>query len=132
MPETITPSLWFDTEAEDAARFYTSVFKDSRIVKLARFGEGAPRPAGMVMGVEFELEGQPLQRDQRRSRVQLRRGGLLPHQLRGPGRRRPLLGAADRRRRGGPVRLAQGPLRPLLAGRAGRPRAGARRPRPRP
>ena len=58
MPETITPSLWFDTEAQDAPRFYTSVFKDSRIVKVARFGEGAPRPAGMVMSVEFELDGQ--------------------------------------------------------------------------
>jgi predicted 3-demethylubiquinone-9 3-methyltransferase (glyoxalase superfamily) len=58
MPEAITPSLWFDTQAEDAARFYTSVFKDSRIVKVARFGEGAPRPAGMVMSVEFELDGQ--------------------------------------------------------------------------
>jgi predicted 3-demethylubiquinone-9 3-methyltransferase (glyoxalase superfamily) len=58
MPDTITPSLWFDTEAEDAARFYASVFKDSRIVKLARFGEGAPRPAGTVMSVEFELDGQ--------------------------------------------------------------------------
>jgi predicted 3-demethylubiquinone-9 3-methyltransferase (glyoxalase superfamily) len=58
MPETITPSLWFDTEAEDAARFYASVFKDSRIVKVARFGEGAPRPAGTVMSVEFELDGQ--------------------------------------------------------------------------
>jgi len=44
MPETITPSLWFDTEAEEAARFYTSVFKDSRIVKVARFGEGARGP----------------------------------------------------------------------------------------
>jgi predicted 3-demethylubiquinone-9 3-methyltransferase (glyoxalase superfamily) len=58
MPETITPSLWFDTEAEDAARFYASVFKDSGIVKVARFGEGPPRPAGMVMSVEFELDGQ--------------------------------------------------------------------------
>jgi predicted 3-demethylubiquinone-9 3-methyltransferase (glyoxalase superfamily) len=58
MPETITPSLWFDTAAEDAARFYTSVFKDSRIVKVARFGEGAPRPADTVMSVEFELDGQ--------------------------------------------------------------------------
>jgi predicted 3-demethylubiquinone-9 3-methyltransferase (glyoxalase superfamily) len=58
MPETITPSLWFDTQAEDAARFYTSVFKNSRIVKTARFGDGAPRPAGMAMAVEFELDGQ--------------------------------------------------------------------------
>ena len=58
MPETITPSLWFDAEAEDAARFYASVFKASGIVQVARFGEGAPRPAGTVMSVEFELDGQ--------------------------------------------------------------------------
>ena len=58
MQQKITPNLWFDTEAEEAAAFYTSVFKDSRIVKVAHFPEGAPRPAGMVMTVEFELQGQ--------------------------------------------------------------------------
>jgi predicted 3-demethylubiquinone-9 3-methyltransferase (glyoxalase superfamily) len=58
MPQKITPNLWFDTEAEEAARFYTSVFKDSRIVNVAHFPEGAPRPPGMVMTVEFELDGQ--------------------------------------------------------------------------
>jgi predicted 3-demethylubiquinone-9 3-methyltransferase (glyoxalase superfamily) len=58
MQQKITPNLWFDTEAEEAARFYTSVFEDSRIVNVAHFPEGAPRPAGMVMTVEFELEGQ--------------------------------------------------------------------------
>jgi predicted 3-demethylubiquinone-9 3-methyltransferase (glyoxalase superfamily) len=55
----ITPNLWFDTEAEEAATFYTSVFKNSRIVNVTRFGEAGPRPAGMVMTVEFELDGQP-------------------------------------------------------------------------
>jgi predicted 3-demethylubiquinone-9 3-methyltransferase (glyoxalase superfamily) len=54
-----TPCLWFDTQGEDAARFYTSVFPNSRIVDTARFGEAGPREAGMVMVVSFELDGQP-------------------------------------------------------------------------
>jgi predicted 3-demethylubiquinone-9 3-methyltransferase (glyoxalase superfamily) len=56
--QRITPNLWFDTEAEEAAEFYTSVFKNSRIVSKAHYPEGAPREAGMVMTVEFELDGQ--------------------------------------------------------------------------
>jgi predicted 3-demethylubiquinone-9 3-methyltransferase (glyoxalase superfamily) len=58
MQQRITPNLWFDTEAEEAAGFYTSVFKNSRIVHVARYTEAGPRPAGMVMTVEFELDGQ--------------------------------------------------------------------------
>jgi predicted 3-demethylubiquinone-9 3-methyltransferase (glyoxalase superfamily) len=58
MPQKITPNLWFDTEAEEAADFYTSVFKNSRIVNVAHYTEAAPRPAGTVMTVEFELDGQ--------------------------------------------------------------------------
>jgi len=54
----IIPNLWFDTEAEEAADFYTSVFKNSRVVGLTHYPEGAPREAGMVMTVEFELDGQ--------------------------------------------------------------------------
>ena len=56
--QKITPCLWFDTEGEDAARFYTSVFPNSRIVEIARYGSAGPRPEGMVMTVEFELDGQ--------------------------------------------------------------------------
>jgi predicted 3-demethylubiquinone-9 3-methyltransferase (glyoxalase superfamily) len=56
--QKITPFLWFDTEGEDAARFYTSLFPNSRIVDIARYGEAGPRPAGDVMTVTFELEGQ--------------------------------------------------------------------------
>jgi predicted 3-demethylubiquinone-9 3-methyltransferase (glyoxalase superfamily) len=56
--QKITPNLWFDTEAEEAATFYTSVFENSRIVAITPFPESAPRPAGMVMTVEFELDGQ--------------------------------------------------------------------------
>jgi predicted 3-demethylubiquinone-9 3-methyltransferase (glyoxalase superfamily) len=55
--QTITPCLWFDTEAEDAASFYTSVFPDSRIVEVQRYGPAGPRREGMVMTVEFELDG---------------------------------------------------------------------------
>jgi predicted 3-demethylubiquinone-9 3-methyltransferase (glyoxalase superfamily) len=58
MPQKIIPNLWFDTEAEEAADFYTSVFKDSRIVNKTHYTEGAPREAGMVMTVEWELNGQ--------------------------------------------------------------------------
>jgi predicted 3-demethylubiquinone-9 3-methyltransferase (glyoxalase superfamily) len=55
----ITPCLWFDTEAEDAARMYTAVFPNSRITSISHYGEGAPRQAGMVMVVAFELDGRP-------------------------------------------------------------------------
>ena len=57
MRQKITPNLWFDTEAEEAADFYTSVFKDARIVNVTRYTEAGPRPAGRVMTVEFELDG---------------------------------------------------------------------------
>jgi predicted 3-demethylubiquinone-9 3-methyltransferase (glyoxalase superfamily) len=57
MPE-ITPFLWFDTEGEEAAKFYTSVFPKSKIVDVTRYGSAGPRPEGMVMTVSFELDGQ--------------------------------------------------------------------------
>ena len=58
MPQKIVTNLWFDTEAEEAAEFYTSMFENSRIVNVSHYPEGAPRAAGMVMTVEFELDGQ--------------------------------------------------------------------------
>jgi predicted 3-demethylubiquinone-9 3-methyltransferase (glyoxalase superfamily) len=60
MPQKITPNLWFDTEAEEAAAFYTSVFENGRIVNVTHYTEAGPREAGMVMTVEFELDGQRL------------------------------------------------------------------------
>ena len=57
MPKII-PSLWFDTESEEAAAFYVSVFPNSRVVGVTHYPEDAPREAGMVMTVEFELDGQ--------------------------------------------------------------------------
>ena len=58
MSDRITPNLWFDTEAEEAAAFYCSIFKNSRIVNVARYTEAGPREAGTVMTVEWELDGQ--------------------------------------------------------------------------
>jgi predicted 3-demethylubiquinone-9 3-methyltransferase (glyoxalase superfamily) len=55
----ITSCLWFDTEGEDAANFYVSVFPNSRIVNVSRYGDAGPRPAGSVMTVDFELDGRP-------------------------------------------------------------------------
>jgi predicted 3-demethylubiquinone-9 3-methyltransferase (glyoxalase superfamily) len=59
MPK-LTPWLWFDTEAEDAAKFYTSVFPNSKIVEVTRYGSAGPRSEGMVMTVSFDLDGQRL------------------------------------------------------------------------
>src|SRR4051812_3415137 len=58
MAHKIVPNLWFDTEAEEAANFYISVFKDSRIVAVSHYTDAGPREAGMVLTVEFELNGQ--------------------------------------------------------------------------
>ena len=56
--QKISPFLWFDTQAEDAANFYCSIFKNSKILKIARYPEGSPGPAGSVMVVNFQVEGQ--------------------------------------------------------------------------
>lgn len=60
--QKITPHLWFDSDAEEAAKFYTSIFKNSRIIHVARYGDAGAevtgRPKGSVMTVDFELEGQ--------------------------------------------------------------------------
>ena len=56
--QKITPCLWFDTEGEEAAKFYTSVFPNSRIVEVTRYGSAGPRAEGLVMTVTFELDGQ--------------------------------------------------------------------------
>ena len=57
MPK-ITPFLWFDNNAEEAAQFYTSIFKNSRMGDVHRYGDGGPGPKGTVMTVSFSLEGQ--------------------------------------------------------------------------
>jgi predicted 3-demethylubiquinone-9 3-methyltransferase (glyoxalase superfamily) len=59
--QKISPFLWFDDQAEEAANFYVSVFKNSAILDVSRYGEGAPRPAGSAMSVSFVLDGLELQ-----------------------------------------------------------------------
>ena len=56
--QKITPFLWFDDNAEEAMKFYISVFKNSKIGKVARYGKAGPGPEGTVMTAAFELEGQ--------------------------------------------------------------------------
>lgn len=58
MKTRITPFLWFDRQAEEAAKFYTSIFKNSKIGKVVRNTESAPGPTGGVLTVEFSLDGQ--------------------------------------------------------------------------
>ena len=125
--QKITPNLWFDDQAEQAAEFYVSVFKNSRIVNVTHYSDAGPRPAGMVMTVEFELDGQ---------RFVAINGGpdftfdeavsfgiecadqdevdYYWEQLTAGGS-------------GGTVRLAEGPLRPVVAGRTDGGRGTVRR-----
>ena len=56
--QKITPYLWFDNQAEEAANFYVSIFNNSKIVNISRYGEAGPGPVGTVLTVSFELEGQ--------------------------------------------------------------------------
>ena len=56
--QKITPFLWFDEQAEEAANFYVSVFKDGKIKQIARYGDAGPGPKGSVMVVDFEINGQ--------------------------------------------------------------------------
>src|ERR1700752_2175790 len=56
--QKIHPFLWFDTQAEEAMQFYCSIFKNSKIGNVSRYGEGGPGPKGSVMTASFELEGQ--------------------------------------------------------------------------
>jgi predicted 3-demethylubiquinone-9 3-methyltransferase (glyoxalase superfamily) len=55
----ITPFLWFDHQAEEAANYYVSIFKNSKVNDVTRYGDAGPGPKGSVMTVEFELDGQP-------------------------------------------------------------------------
>jgi predicted 3-demethylubiquinone-9 3-methyltransferase (glyoxalase superfamily) len=56
--QKITPCLWFNDQAEEAVRFYCSIFKNSKIRRVAQYGEGGPRPKGSVLTVLFQLDGQ--------------------------------------------------------------------------
>ena len=61
MPK-ISPFLWFDRQAEEAANFYIKIFKNSKILNITRYGEAGPGPKGSVMTIEFTLDGQEIGR----------------------------------------------------------------------
>ncbi len=56
--QKITPFLWFDGQAEEAMNFYVSIFKNSKVVRVSRYGDAGPGPKGSVMSATFQLEGQ--------------------------------------------------------------------------
>lgn len=56
--QKITPFLWFDNNAEEAIKLYTSIFKDSKVINESRYGKGGPGPEGMMMSAVFQIEGQ--------------------------------------------------------------------------
>lgn len=58
--QTISPFLWFDGQAEEAANFYVSIFKNSRVVGVLRYGDAGPGPTGSVLTVTFELNGEAI------------------------------------------------------------------------
>jgi len=57
--QKITPFLWFDDRAEEAMNFYVSIFRNSKVLSVTRFGDAGPGPKGAVMTASFELDGQP-------------------------------------------------------------------------
>ena len=114
MPE-ITTCLWFDTESEDAARFYTSVFPNSKITKITTRPD---RPEGTVMTVEFELDGKPFVALDGGPQFSFSEAVSFQVDCQTQADVDALLGRPLRGRRGRPMRLAQGPLRRVVADRA--------------
>ena len=119
--QKITPFLWFDNQAEEAVSFYTSIFKNSRIVSITRYGEegaeASGRPKGTVMTVAFQLDGQEFVALNGGPYFQVHRGNIICRQLRIAGRGGLLLGKTIRRRRrkGATMRLAERQIRSLMA-----------------
>ena len=115
----LTLSLWFDDDAEQAWELYSSLFTDAELqhVSAPRAERDGPRGPGAHHGLEAQRPRH--HGDQRRPDVLVHARGLPRRAVRDPGRDRPPLGRPHRRRRqGGPVRVARGPLRPQLADRA--------------
>ena len=133
--QKINPCLWFDTEAEEAAKFYCSVFKNSKIGKVSRYvDEGQEihgKPAGSVMAVEFELEGQKFAA--LNGGPQFKFDEAISFQIACADQQEVdyFWSKLSRGRQGSRVRLAEGQIRPVLAGRSHRALRHADGPRPR-
>ena len=94
----ITPNLWFDTEALEAAEFYVSVFPNSEVTNVTHYNEAGPREAGMILTVDFELDGQRVTAINGGPEFHFDEAISLLDRLQGPGGGRLLLGQAVRGR----------------------------------
>ena len=137
MPK-IAPFLWFDDQAEEAAEFYVSVFNarpgsagDSEILGVARYGEGGPGKPGSAMTVSFRLEGQEFTGLNGGPHHQFTEAVSFLVNCETQEEVDALWSALSEGGEAGPVRLAEGPLRPVLADHPDRAGRAPRRPRPR-
>ncbi len=129
--QKISPFLWFDDQAEEAASYYVSLFDDAKITDISRYPEGSPGPAGGVMTVSFTLAGQEFTALNGGPEFTFSEAISFVVALQGPRRGRPSVGAAHGgRRSAGTVRLAHRPVRPELADRSGPADRARGRPRP--
>ena len=122
--QKITPCLWFESQAEEAAKFYASVFENSKIGKISRYGkEGFEihgQKAGTVMTVEFEIEGQKFVALNGGPHFKFNEAVSFQVHCETQARDRPLLEQARHGRPGGAVRLGEGQVRAVVAGRPAR------------
>ena len=114
----ITPNLWFDTESVEAAEFYVSVFPNSRITNVTYYNEAGPRPAGTVLTVDFELDGQAYTAINGGPEFTFDEAISLLVNCADQDEIDYYWAQAVRGRRGRPVRVAEGQVRPLVAGGA--------------
>ena len=113
--QKITPFLWFDGKAEEAASFYTSIFKNSKILNIARNGDAGPGPKGSVMMVAFQLEGQNFMALNGGPIYNLYSGHIVICKLRNASGGIRVMGQAHCRGLRGAVRMAERQIRPLVA-----------------
>ena len=118
----ITPCLWFDTQAEEAAKFYCSIFKDSRIGKVSRYTKAGHevhhKPPGSVMVVEFEIEGQTFTALNGGPNFKFNEAISLQVRCETQAEVDYFWGKLSQGGQEGPVRLAEGQVRPVVASRA--------------
>ena len=116
--QLITPFLWFDHQAEEAAAFYASVFPNSSVVRVVRCGEAGPGPPGSALTVEFQLGGQTFVALNGGPHFKFTEAISFVVNCQIAGRSRYLLGKTLGRRHGRPVRLAEGPFWFVVADRS--------------
>ena len=124
----ITPNLWFDTEGEEAARFYASVFPNSRITNVSYYGEAGPRAAGSVLAVQFVLDGQEFTAINGGPNFKFTEAISLSIDCADQDEVDHYWSKLSRGRQRRPVRMAEGPVRAVLAGDSGRAPQAAERP----